>query len=302
MKNFEVIKVKLDELLRHPKHQETFLNPEDKNLDQLRDSITNGQDSTISFVEEPAEGGLLIKQVFDGWSRVTILREQGEEYIWAQKHNFNSENELLLKMTEMQTNYHNSYQEKFNMIKAVWHIFSKGKGFRSDLADEVTEEGHDTSSSDSKKVPEVYERIAKHLKMKSGTEVKHIKKVGLVNPMYFERMDSTRWSLFASYQECLKEEKNGKEDDHRPELPAIKEPVYISSVTTDPSLCEHGNPISTDPEQDTDQQDDSTESNDENADSVAAVTQQATPPVGRTITVTCENCNHEFEWKINLNQ
>jgi len=74
----------------------------------------------------------------------------------------------------------------------------------------------------------VYEKIAK-LFGKKEHYVRSIMKIGKVNPLYFERLESGRISPFQAYNECLKEEKRKNGTIPLSEVPKVSEPVYFGN-------------------------------------------------------------------------
>lgn len=76
----------------------------------------------------------------------------------------------------------------------------------------------------------VYAKIAA-LFGKKEHYVIHIMKIGRVNPLYFERLVSGRFSTFQAYNQCLNEEKSERGELPLSELPKVSEPVYVTDGT-----------------------------------------------------------------------
>jgi hypothetical protein len=223
------------DLERSAEHAETFYSPEETEHEGTLDSYEKHGRLKPVYGVRREKGGKLVNAVIDGWKYVLFARKNGIEKVYVCiltfPENADPDNGDLMKiMVQLQRSNHDSFMALFLMIQALWKKHSKGQGFRSDLTDKELEEL--TEGPEGGKRLNIYERIGKELSL-SGNKVKHIRKVGMVNSLHFERIEIGRFTLYAAYLECVKQE-NGV----LPEAPAVKPPVYHSDSTEPPVYSE----------------------------------------------------------------
>lgn len=226
MKNFtkEYQMISPNDLVRADEHNEAFSSPDEVEHEGTFASYEKYGRLNPVYYYERIEDGKTINACIDGWKAVVFAQKNGTEEISAYKLTVESAEDLVKIMIQLQGSDHGSYQSLFKMIQILWPIYYKGSGFRSDL------QGKDTESADGGKRLNIYDRIGRDLHI-SGNKVKHLRKVGLVNPLYFERMEVDRCSLYGAYLNCKKEEKG-----EMSEVPTVKAPVYFSSTTAMPAF------------------------------------------------------------------
>ena len=78
-----------------------------------------------------------------------------------------------------------------------------------------------------KKKFNIYEKIGKEIGL-SGNAVKFIRKIGMVTPIHFKQIETSRHSLYAAYAACKKEE-TGEEST----VPKAKAPTFIKTTSND---------------------------------------------------------------------
>jgi hypothetical protein len=181
----------------------------------------------VYYVERDVEGEL-VKGVIEGWKYASYAQKVGKEQIFACKLDVENDEDLIMIMIQLQRTQHESLLALYYMIQALWPKHFKGPGYRSDIEEEGFDETEEIEERKEGRRPNIYERIGKVLYL-SGTKVQHIRKVGMVNPLHFERIEIGRFSLLQAYQECVKEEKGWEQP-----APAVKTPVYHSASTEEP--------------------------------------------------------------------
>ena len=177
---------------------------------------------------EYLDGDKVVRAVIDGWKYVLFAREKGMEKIFACRLLVGNNDDLLSIMFQLQRSNYDSFMALYRMIQALWPKYYKGPGFRSDMTDTEIEKVllEDTGG----RRMDIYRRIGIQLNL-SGTRVKHILKVGKVNPLHFERIEIGRFTLFQAYQECVKEQ-----NQQLPPVPTLKAPTYHTSSTPMPQF------------------------------------------------------------------
>lgn len=218
------------ELVRSDEHQEAFLSPESGKYEGIDESYKKyGRIKPVYYVVK-VKGRRKINEVVDGWKYVEYAKQNGLKEIWVCKLTFEDKNDLVNIMMQLQVSGHGTYEALYKMIQVKWKIHHKGAGYRSDLKGKEAEK---LAAVNAKGKPlNIYQRIGRELNL-TGTFVKHLRTVGMVNPLYFERLEENRKSLYAAYCEC-KDEKAGV----MPAVPAVKPPVYVSSITGAPEFSE----------------------------------------------------------------
>lgn len=272
-----------------------FLSPEEVEHEGTLESFKEfDRVKPVYFIQKEIEG-VKVKAIIDGYKYNCYAKQAGIEKIYAcELSGFESDDELKLLMAQLQRNNHDSLIALFNMIQVLWPIYFKGPGYRSDLEEKELDEP--TESKDGGKPLNIYERIGRQLNL-SGNKVKHIRKVGLVNSLHFNRIETSRFTLYAAYLECVKEEKG-----EMPAAPAVKAPTFISTDTGVPAFS---SPTTT-----------ADVISDNTAEEITTPVATDSPVVGEGIIETlssdesefitvrgiCQCCNNETEIKINKNQ
>lgn len=124
--------VKVNEAKQHPIHQKTNLDPGEKDLTSLRESIPNGKLLPIVYIVI-LEGDVQQLYVVDGWSSVVVARELGLETLPGTELKVDDQEQLPFLLAELHSNYHSSVREDFKRFSYYEQLLSKGRGFRSDL-------------------------------------------------------------------------------------------------------------------------------------------------------------------------
>ena len=220
------------ELEEHPLRKEVFLAAKSEFLDAYKESKERvGKVLPVIYVEEG-----LKKLVIDGFKHVMQSRENNEEFVFALKVEV-AIDEIPQLMIELHRNYHQSIQEEHKMCALLFDKLSLGKGFRSDVIEteenqdpDNLSEATDSQASDKKRRPTVYDKIGKIMGV-TANRVKHLLKVGKVNPWYFDRIEKDRTSLYAAYCKCKEEEKGIEQ-----KVPSVRDTVYVSSNTGTPEF------------------------------------------------------------------
>lgn len=228
--NYELVKV--DDLQRHPLHKQTFLDPEEKQPQQkwLERTVNRyGKLKPVFYVEVDVDGQIQ-KQVIDGWATVDLYHKNGTESIVAAKVDLDSVEDIMQVMVELQFSNHNSLQEECKIYQALYDVFRKGQGSRTDLVEieKSPEEVGIDKNEKKKRKDSIFQFIGK-MTGASAKRVMYILTVGKLNPWYFERIENERYSLYAAYLDC-KDEKKGV----IPPVPTVKAPVYESDTTEIP--------------------------------------------------------------------
>lgn len=230
---------------RHPLHQKSLLNPEEKKQTGYAESLRKyGKLRPVLYVEpfkqflvdgvtyEPNK-----KYVVDGWGGVTDAMEQKLPYVLALKVEAETEEEIMQVIAEANSTYHTSYRSLYKLAKGLFDVHSKGQGYRSDKEEKDAEVDDENSDSTEVVTPNkkltTYEKIGKMMGGLPGTRIKHLLLVGRVNPLFLESMDTDRVSLYAAYLQCKKEQSGVK-----PEPPTAKQPNYYASDTGTPQQGE----------------------------------------------------------------
>jgi len=138
----------------------------------------------------------------------------------------NDKDEIVKIMAQLQFSNHNTYMSLFQIIQNLWPVFYKGQGYRSDLNDEQFDE--EKPYGDGTKKLNIYQKIGKEIGL-SGNAVKFIRKIGIINPLHYKQIETTRHSLYAAYLAC-KNEVSGNE----PVPPKPKAPTFIRTSTNTP--------------------------------------------------------------------
>jgi len=216
------------DLIRADEHLNTFPLEEGNDQERLMLSyLKYDRLKPVYYFEEDVEGKI-INKLIDGDKYVQFSIQEGMQKIFACKLTFEDRDDLIKIMVQLQRSNHESLQALFHMIQALWPIYFKGAGYRSDLTEQELD--GPTESADGSKALNIYQRIGLDLCL-SGNAVKHIRKVGMVNQLYYERIEIGRFSLYAAYLACLSEERG----DEAP-VPSVKEPIWVKTTTDAPEF------------------------------------------------------------------
>lgn len=248
------------------------------------------------------EGNIEKNYVIDGWSSVLSYRAKGIETIPAIKVDLDSPDELPYLLADLHTNYHNSPRQDFEKFTYFSNLLGLGQGYRSDLLEDKKAE---TEVSEEKAEKErnatIVEKIAK-LFGKSSSYVKHILKIGKVNPEYFELITNEKFSVFGAYSACIAEARG-----ELPSVPKVKTPVYYTSSTEVPTYTTFNSTV----EQNEEEVERTTATFSQPSTTVSAIkpvvvanSNTVAPDETEYIVVTgiCECCGEETNLKINKNQ
>lgn len=291
LKKIEQQNVSIDpnKLVRAEEHINAFQYPDKKDSEDPDEKGSEGifdsyerysRIKPVYFIERVIEGEK-VNAVIDGWKFVEFAKSKNLDLIPACKLTIDNDLDVATIAIQLQNSKHNSYQERYKMIMNLWPFYyRKGK---KNLEQPIE------TTSDGKKL-NIYDKIGRELFL-SPTTVKHLHKIGEVNPLYFERLEKNKISLTAAYLACVGEEKNAE-----PGVPAVKAPVYVSSTTAVPVFSESSStdvPVAPVSETDT------TENNETEK---AAKTPVANNDEFITVRGICQCCGKETEIKINKNQ
>jgi len=278
------VPVRLSEVKRWRFHEKTFGSYEEMDLTDLNESFDkNGVVNEIVIAKLRYEEGTP-QFLVDGFKKEKYYKLKGVEEINATVITVDDEEELKKLMVELQCTKHNSYSSLFAMINLLMPVYSVGQGCRSHLAG--VENGEDKSLN-------LYEKIGKHLSI-SGNKVKQIWKVGNVNPLHFERIETSRMSLHTAYLECLGEEKG-----EGPVPPTVKQPVFHSNNTGAPEFNERDTTESTVTSQLEHKDSQAVDnSNDESINIAAAANQNDDEAEYIMVTGYCTSCDKQTVLKI----
>lgn len=293
---------------RAQEHQDTLVTDDGEITDAINQWFEdNGFLLPVYYVIRVIDG-CEVKVIVDGWKKVLYARERGIEKIQAVEIQA-AEEELISIMVQLQSSGHNGLLALYHMAKALYPKHFKGQGYRSDLT--YKELDKPVEGKDGRKL-NIYERIGRDMGIRSGNKIKHILKVGDINPLHFERIEISRFSLLQAFQECKKEEEN-----FEPEVPKVKAPVYHTTTTAVPEFAKSDSTGGTfdytsnstaevAPDEKTERVDSDTENADEghsNEDSKTVTPRSyAADQRIRTVRGICKKCGEETEIEIDLNQ
>ncbi len=278
------------DLTRADEHQKALPSNENEDCEGTIDSYKKYDRFHPVYFYVLLINGILVKKVIDGWKYVLFAIENKIDQIFACEITVDEPADVTEIMLLLQRSNHNSLLDLYNMIESLWPLYSKGQGYRSDLTDK--ELSVVISNPESEKPLNIYQQIGKLLCI-SGTQVKHIRKVGMVNMDYFERIESSRFSLYAAYLAC-KSEVEGVE----PNVPSVKEPVYVSTATVTPVFSEQ---LSTSNQKVIPVYETALDENPSGSVLDQDVTATNAAPKPLTVTVMCTNCHESFELTIDKN-
>lgn len=213
-------------LVRSSKHRVMFRTKEESEVEGTIESFKLFDRLKPVFTIDEIFDGVIKEAWIDGDTYMEYAIASGIESVYVCKLTFEDESDIPRVMAELQTSHHTDLLSYYMMIMQLWPLYSKGSGYRSDLLEDEQNEEGDTARYN------IYTKIGKVLKI-SGTKVKHIRKIGTVNKLYFQRIEEGRFPVYVAYLECLKEERG-----EMPDVPPVKKPVYTSTSTEVPAFSE----------------------------------------------------------------
>ncbi len=270
---------------RGTEHGEMFRYKTIEEFENLQESYIKYDRFHPVYYEQREVEGKIVNAIIDGEKYHQFAIANNLEKVFACKITFEEEDDRLVVMAQLQRSCHDNYMALFNMIQALWQKHFKGQGYRSDITEDELNKA--TDSSDGKRL-NIYDRIGKELFL-TGNKVKHIRKVGMVNPLFFKQIEIEKFSLFQAYHECVKEEKG-----EMPEVPSVKAPVYHTTSTGTPVFSE---PTTT-ADEDFITQEPIAGSNGNNTQVESTKSDEEFV----TVTSTCSHCGEEITLRINKNQ
>ena len=215
------------EFQRDPEHAEYLPYEDSTEFESAVESFKKFDRLKPVYYIEVLIGGKRVKLVVDGWKYVMFAQKEGIEKIFACKLAIANNDDLVSILFQLQRTYHDSFMALYRMIQALWPKYFKGQGHRTDIKEEELDEvvlGPDGRRKN------IYQLIGTELNL-SGNKVKHIRKVGMVDPDHFERIEINKFSLYQAYLECIKEER-GEEAP----VPGVKPVHYITTSTGAPEF------------------------------------------------------------------
>lgn len=229
----EVLEMNPLELQRAPEAQETLSGANDETTDQLNKSFERfGRRINNAVAVKCNHLPNNPTYVVDGWAYVEYRCQNDPAPIPITLITVDDQETLSEVMITLQTSRHNSLFSSYLMIKFLYHQLSKGRGFRSDLHSEDLTMPENSEQDVENRKKNIYQRIGE-IMLISGTKVKHVLKIGNVNPLHFDRIEKGRYSIYGAYLDCISDEKG-----EMPAPPAIKLPTYYSSSTQLPQFSE----------------------------------------------------------------
>lgn len=133
--NIEQLKVKT--LKRHPVHEKLNLERTQEELATHGESIIKyGRQNPLIFQLIEVDGKM-IPHVIDGWSSVQVALHNNIETLPGIAVSECSEDELPDLIIEIQSGFHRDPEEDYKRFEYLFQHYSRGKGFRSDLNDEL---------------------------------------------------------------------------------------------------------------------------------------------------------------------
>ena len=215
------------EFQRDPEHAEHLRYEDTTEFESAVESFKKFDRLKPVYYIEVLIDGKRVKLVVDGWKYVLFAQKEGIERIFACKLAIGNNDDLISILFQLQRTYHDSFMALYRMIQALWPKYFKGQGHRSDINEEELDEA--VLGPDGRR-KNIYQLIGTELNL-SGNKIKHIRKVGMVDPDHFERIEINRFSLYQAYLECVKEER-GEEAP----VPGVKPVNYITTSTGIPEF------------------------------------------------------------------
>ena len=227
----KLIELTVADLLQDPTHRIMCGDPIEtgKDLSSLEAAYNRMEKLLPILFIVVMEGNIEKLYVIDGWSSVLTYRAKGIKTITGIKVDLENPVELPYLLADLHTNYHNSPEEDFKKFTYFANLLGLGQGHRSDLKEDKA-----FADGEKKRNAAIYEKIGK-LFGKSSSYVKHILKIGRVNPEYFERITNGKFSVFGAYSACIAEARGDI-----PPVPKVKTPVYYTNSTEVPVFTTFG--------------------------------------------------------------
>lgn len=227
--------IDIEDCFRSPEHSAMF------NYKEVDDAIGTIESYTKFGRMKPVFGVLRVFDnkpmcgLIDGNRYVEMAKLNGIRKVFICIITAIEQDEISKIMALLQFSNHNTYMALFRIIQNLWPIYYKGQGYRSDLDDAQFD--RELPNADGTRRYNIYQKIGKVMGL-SGNAVKFIRKIGIVNPLHFKQIETTRHSLYAAYLTC-KNEVAGIE----PVPPKPKLPTFIRTSTN--NLPEFSEPVST---------------------------------------------------------
>lgn len=220
---------------RHPLHAESFFDASEKKKHvSYHESIRKyTKIKSVVYVESKGK-----KLIIDGWGYVCYAIENGISEVVCQRLDITRNEDIHQVMLELQFSDHNSPEQEYKIYEAAYTTFSRGKGYRTDLAEK--EDKKDTEGKKVKRRPTIYEKIAEMTNAPSAKRVQYLLFIGRHCKPYFEKMVEERVSLNTAYY-TVKNVQDGK----YPEVPPVKKIVYVVSMTDLPTFTTSNNTAET---------------------------------------------------------
>lgn len=230
IENYKLVNPK--EFEEHPMRGKVFIKETLQSLDAYKES--NGKIGKVFPVVYIEEG--MKKLLIDGSKFVKHAIENDEEFVLALKIDVKEE-DIPQLLIELHRNYHLSIKEEHKMCAYLFDNIKLQKGFRSDVkeSEDLEEQNNEVELDNSeagkkKRRPVVYDKIAEIMGI-SANRVRHLLKVGKVDPWYFDRIEKERTSLYAAYCKCKEEERSVEQT-----APSEREIVYVTTTTPEPEF------------------------------------------------------------------
>lgn len=214
-----IVKVNLNEIIgRHPRYDDLFVPKVIDELSGLKSSILSNEKLNPVHLMKPenAQSGYYI---IDGASTITVYEATGKNTLYAIVHDW-CEDPINL-MIDLNTNEHRKSKEQYMLAEALYELIAPGQGKRTDLRNGESEN--------------TYDRIAKRLKLDSGTQVKKLLRVGRTQESYFTDIDSGYTALDRAYRDCVSIEKKIKESNE-----IATDDNFVSTSSDIPEFTEPG--------------------------------------------------------------
>jgi hypothetical protein len=186
--------------------------------------MTNGKSNPVHLMEKKRGKGSGY-YLIDGLSTYTIAEALGIEELPAIVHPWSDDPVDI--MVDLNTNEHRSSKGLYLMAEEYYKKYSPGQGSRTDLTDQVKGE-------------DIYAKIARKLKLKTGDIVKKHLRIGRTNESFFVSMDKGETSLSKAYLDCVAIEKQKTKSEEQGS-------EFVSSSTEEPEFSDPASTDNTDP-------------------------------------------------------
>lgn len=222
--------IALSDCTRSDAHKAMFDNAHDGNPEGILESYKRfGRLKPVFGIPQIVDGKTMCSLI-DGNLYADFARTEGLQQVFACIITITNEDEITKIMAQLQSSNHNNYTALFRTIQSLWPIFYKGQGYRSDLDENELDQPRPCGEGTKRLT--IYEKIGREIGL-SGNAVKFIRKIGLVNPLHFSQIETSRHSLYAAYLACRNEQIG-----FEPTPPKVKAPNFIRTSTVTPSFEE----------------------------------------------------------------